>query len=176
MSGLRLLKDGYQVSFSGTKASITTPDGVEIALDRVSDNMFYLRACRVTVNDSCNDVAAVQTPPTLGEWSIEDKTVDDDGNVPRPATSKSVKPAMDIMDMHDKYGHKGEGLLRKTASFLEIKLTGSMKSCEGCGLAKAKQKNVSKTTNVRADKPGARLFVDTSGPYPESLGGRKYWF
>ena len=47
--------------------------------------------------------------------------------------------------------------------------SGHLKPCEGCCRANARAKAVRKSTNVRATKPGERLFVDTSGPYPESL-------
>ena len=33
-----------------------------------------------------------------------------------------------------------------------------------------------KATNMRAMTAGERLFIDTSGPYPQSIGGNKYWF
>ena len=33
-----------------------------------------------------------------------------------------------------------------------------------------------KMTNTRATTVGERLFIDTSGPYPRSIGGNKYWF
>jgi hypothetical protein len=56
-----------------------------------------------------------------------------------------------------------------------MKLTGNPKACEGCGLAKAKQKAVLKTTNLKADKPRKRFFVDTAGPYPATIGGSRYW-
>ena len=35
---------------------------------------------------------------------------------------------------------------------------------------------VPKTASEKATKPGECLFVDTSGPYPTSLGGSEYWF
>lgn len=42
--------------------------------------------------------------------------------------------------------------------------------------AKAKRKAVRKMTETRATKPCAPIFVNTSGPYPRSLNGNKYWF
>ena len=33
-----------------------------------------------------------------------------------------------------------------------------------------------KSTKTRATKAGERLFIDTSGPYPWSMRGNKYWF
>jgi hypothetical protein len=43
-------------------------------------------------------------------------------------------------------------------------------------LAHAKQKAVSKTTNVITTKPYQRIYADTSGPFHPTLGGNKYWF
>ena len=47
--------------------------------------------------------------------------------------------------------------------------------CEGCGFAKAKAKAVSKTTTNKAEKPGERLFLDTTGPFTPTLKGYRYW-
>jgi hypothetical protein len=41
----------------------------------------------------------------------------------------------------------------------------------------AKQKAVSKTMSIlQATKLYERLFVDASGPHPNSIGGNTYWF
>jgi hypothetical protein len=55
-----------------------------------------------------------------------------------------------------------------------IKITGETESCEGCCLAKAKQKLVSKTTNIKAENPGECLFVDMSGPFTATIVGSRY--
>ena len=52
---------------------------------------------------------------------------------------------------------------------------GQLKPCEACGVAKAKQKAVAKTTNVVAEKPCEQLFCDISGPFTTTLGGNRYW-
>jgi hypothetical protein len=70
----------------------------------------------------------------------------------------------------------GEGLTKKTAKDYNIELYGTLIPCKGCGTAKAKQKAVSKTTNVKALRPGESIFLDAAGPYHETLGGNKYWF
>ena len=88
-------------------------------------------------------------------------------------TIEEVKK-IDINEAHDKMGHIGEVLIRKTLENHGIEVIGSMKSCEGCGLAMAKQKKISKITKTRAEKKGERIFVDLSGPYPTTLGGTNY--
>ena len=82
---------------------------------------------------------------------------------------------MDINEAHDSFGHMNEESLRKTCKLANIKLTGKMKDCLGCLESKARAKNVSKLTNVKSTISGERIFIDTSGPYPRSMGGNKYW-
>ena len=93
------------------------------------------------------------------------------------ATSVSRNDVPEVMDINDAHVlcHLGEKLLRTTFTGMGIKLTGSLKTCEGCCLANAKAKAVRKSSDTRATKPGERLFVDTSGPYPESIAGNRYW-
>ena len=81
------------------------------------------------------------------------------------------------MDINEAHGlcHLGEKLLRATFTALGTELTGQLRPCEGCCLANAKAKAVHKSSDTRATKPGERPFVDTSGPYPESIAGNRYW-
>lgn len=67
-------------------------------------------------------------------------------------------------------------LTRKTAKNYGIELYGTLNPCKGCGTAKAKQKAVSETTNIKATRSGKRIFMDAAGPYHETLGGNIYWF
>ena len=83
--------------------------------------------------------------------------------------------SIDINEAHDICGHKGEALLKKTYERLGVALSGKMNACEGCGFAKAKAKAVSKTTTLKATKPGERLYLDTTGPFSPTLNGHKYW-
>ena len=95
-------------------------------------------------------------------------------NVPKTGKTTKMPESVDINDAHA-LCHLGEKLLRTTFKGLGIKLTGELKPCEGCCRANAKAKAVRKSTGTRSTKPGERLFVDTSGPYPESLSGNRYW-
>jgi hypothetical protein len=67
-------------------------------------------------------------------------------------------------------------LLVKTAKYYGVILEGTLEQCEGCGLAMAKQKALNKQTSWKAKAPYERIFVDASGPHPETMGGNKYWF
>ena len=82
-----------------------------------------------------------------------------------------------MIDVNVAHGlcHLGEKLLRITFKSMGIKLAGVLKPCDGCCRANAKARSVRKVTNTVANNIGERLFVDTSGPYPESASGNRYW-
>jgi hypothetical protein len=72
---------------------------------------------------------------------------------------------MSIKEAHDKLGHADENAIRKAAKALEIEtLRGTMKACEACAVAKAKQKNVPKESHETAiaSKEERRMFLDIS--------------
>jgi hypothetical protein len=73
---------------------------------------------------------------------------------------------VDINNAHGVCRHKGRVLFRKTYKCLGVNLTGTLKSCEGCGYVKVKVKSVSKTTPTKSTtKLGERLFLDTTSPF-----------
>ena len=80
-----------------------------------------------------------------------------------------------INEAHNQWGHHGVKHLKVIAEMLNIELVGQLKSCDGCGIAKAKRKSIPKTTAVKATRPGEHLFVDTAGPFSETLARNKYW-
>ena len=86
-----------------------------------------------------------------------------------------VEKAMDINEAHKLLGHIDVVQVRNTAKMMGFELNGKMIACEGCCQAKAKTKPIHKTTQNVSTKPGERLFVDTSGPFPPSWRGKKYW-
>ena len=49
-----------------------------------------------------------------------------------------------------------------------------METCDACNRTKAKQRNLSKTSNKKAEKAGQRLYLDAAGPYDPSTGGNQY--
>ena len=55
------------------------------------------------------------------------------------------------------------------ASVYGFHLTGSLRPCNACGIAKASQTRISKSTKIKATMPGERLFMDTTGPFSECL-------
>ena len=145
----KLSEEGYLFTFRGRTCDVTLPNGGVLSVQCSCDNLYYLNV--VTRQE---DV-----------WAIEDT-----GDLkPR------ARPVVNINDMHDKYGHLGETLLRKTLNHLGYEVRGTMKSCDACKMAKARAKGVKKKTEVRSEIPGQRMYIDITGPCHKSLGGSKYW-
>ena len=66
--------------------------------------------------------------------------------------------------------------MQKMAAVFRYKLIGNPCSCDACRIAKATHSRKSKMTNVKATRPGERLFVDTTGPFPDVARKNKYFF
>ena len=56
-----------------------------------------------------------------------------------------------------------------------VKLTGTLQFCDGCSRSKEKSRSVRKKTYTRASNQGESVFVNTTGLFPESLIGGRYW-
>ena len=82
---------------------------------------------------------------------------------------------IDRKDAHQKWGHQHENQLNRLATYHQLRLQGKMEECAGCALVKSRAKACLKTSDNKATKKGQRLFIDTTGPYPKSRGGMKYW-
>jgi hypothetical protein len=121
---------------------------------------------------------------TAGIFNLEEakwqdpapEIVDAEGKRKMVTDKCTVPKKMEIYRAHYDWGHMGEVLTEKMAKDYDIELYGTLTPCEGCGTAKAKQKAVSKTTNVKETRRGERIFLDASGLYHETLWGNKYWF
>ena len=79
-----------------------------------------------------------------------------------------------INDLHDKFGHVGETLLKKTMRQLGYEVKGTLKSCDACRMAKARAKGVKKHTETRSIIPRERMYINLTGPFSPSHGGSKY--
>ena len=80
-----------------------------------------------------------------------------------------------IQDFHNIMGHPSIDTTEKTATTYGITLIGQPQPCEECALAKSKQANVSKETDIKSNTPGERLFIDISSIQQQSYGGSKFW-
>ena len=63
--------------------------------------------------------------------------------------------------LHQITGHTGEHLLRPTANYMRIKLTGKLAPCEVCAQVKIRQVNIPKKKMKKLPtRPGYRVFID----------------
>jgi len=85
-----------------------------------------------------------------------------------------VERTMDINKAHHKMAHMGEDIIRKTMAQYGIKLTGKLEPCNACLHAKARAKNMKKTTECVATTAGKCLYLDTMGPFEPSISGTRY--
>ena len=98
----------------------------------------------------------------------------------RATIAPGVKPPnfnmdVDINDFHCSFGHVHEGLLRETAKQRNDNLTGTLRECQGCSIAKGRAKPIATTTGTRTVKPGGRVFLGVCGEKGvQSIGGKKY--
>jgi hypothetical protein len=88
---------------------------------------------------------------------------------------KTSPVTLDINVAHGLLGHPDTRTVKAMAAKQGWTLTGTVKPCGSCALAKARAKAVPKSTLTKAKAPGERLFLDISGPYSDSLNQNKYW-
>ena len=101
-----------------------------------------------------------------------------DGWVPTPTTKplRLGKSSFDINEFHNIMGHVNENYLRNTAQYYGITLTGDLRSCVPCNLAKIHDLPISKKNGVpRTGTPGERIFLDVSYFPNPSIANNKYW-
>src|SRR6056300_736434 len=77
--------------------------------------------------------------------------------------------------VHSMLGHSGKKCVIATAKFYGWKLKGDFKTCQDCAMAKARQKNIAKTTSTKSTVGGERLFLDIASVNQSSFGGNQYW-
>ena len=78
--------------------------------------------------------------------------------------------------LHQITGHTREHLLRPTANYMKIKLTGKLAPCEVCAQAKIRQANIPKKKMKKLPtRPGYRVFIDICSFKQVSRGGNRHW-
>jgi hypothetical protein len=87
----------------------------------------------------------------------------------------SERNQMDIKKFRVMLGHASEETTRKMAGRLKIKLTGQLRACEDCILAKIRRKKIKKFSNLRSEVPGERFLIDVSYIKKNSVGGTNIW-
>ena len=77
---------------------------------------------------------------------------------------------------HQITGHTGEHLLRPTAKYMKIEMTGQLPPCEICAQVKIRQANIPKKKLKQVPtRPGYRIVLDISSFQHESMGGKRHW-
>ena len=80
-----------------------------------------------------------------------------------------------IWKFHQMTGHTGEQLMKTTADYMGIKLTGKLEPCGTCAQAKIRQANIPKKKEKQVpSRPRYRLFIDISSFKHGSMGGKRH--
>ena len=89
-----------------------------------------------------------------------------------------IEPGMSIpiWKFHQMTGHTGEHLLKPTAEYMGIKLTGKLEPCKVCTQVKIRQANMPKKKQKQVlSRPRYRKFIDISSFKHKSMGGKRHW-
>jgi hypothetical protein len=87
-----------------------------------------------------------------------------------------TKPTTYVINhFHQVMGHVHEKQLRQTAEHYGYVLSGSLKPCIHCALAKIKKTPINKDPSDRAKHIGDRMFIDISKLNTASTIGSTYW-
>ena len=84
------------------------------------------------------------------------------------------KKVADINHFHVPLAHAHSSVLKATARQHGIQFAGELASCSGCFMAKGIRASTPHRTTSRAVAPFDMVHIDTTGPFPESLGGSRY--
>ena len=82
---------------------------------------------------------------------------------------------IDINLAHILCGHMSEEVTKSLLKSCNVKWSGKFLPCPDCMKYKATAKKLGKFTKLTATKAGERIHIDTSGPFPKTLGGNIYW-
>ncbi len=105
--------------------------------------------------------------PTEWQLVVNDKKI--------KASQPTITDGIDINTYHDICGHVNGDILRMTAKYYNIGLSGTLKTCLPCTLAKIPRSPISRERNERSTIPGERIFVDISYFSKPSIAGNQYW-
>ena len=79
-----------------------------------------------------------------------------------------------INHFHVSLAHAHSSVLKATAQQYGIQLVGELAPCSGCLMAKGIRAPTPHRTTSRAAAPLDLVHIDTTRPFPESLGGSRY--
>ena len=111
--------------------------------------------------------------PSGSSWLMVIKT---QRLVGQPHAAIEPGKSIPIWKFHQMTGHTGEYIMKATADYMGIKLTGKLAPCETCAQAKIRQANIPKKKEPQVpSRPGYRLFIDISSFKHESMGAKRHW-
>ena len=114
----------------------------------------------------------------LGEIEFERKPLFESGCSLAPA---ALNPGIlehgkivDINHLHTSLAHTHTSVLHATARQHSFRVTGELVSCSARSMAKGNRVPTAHHTTARAKRPIELIHIDTTGPFPASLGGSLY--
>lgn len=90
-------------------------------------------------------------------------------------TTNSKKKLININEMHQLLGHPSEDTTKLMCKHLNLKVTGTLETCEHCKLGKAQKTKMNKETTNKCNVPLERVYVDIAPVLRTSLGGKRFW-
>ena len=196
----KLLQKGATLKGTNKNLQISQNGSTLTFKKEKEDNLYYMKARKIAPKtDQLHDIHNPKQGPTYksillnnksssnstnkpeeNEWTLVQKkkkkvNFKDNEEIKQEKENTPNKPKMNRMEAHEKWGHSCKDLLDKTARHHGIQLQGKLTHCSGCGAFKAKTKAITRTTEIKSTKPGERIYIDTTGPFPKSKGGHKYW-
>lgn len=163
MSIGRLLKEGEKLMGSGNQMKVTLNHVTFFFHKNENDGLFYikLRRMRPKVINHCHRITNYTGNDNGGEW--------------KKVEHKKYWPKMSRDEAHAKWRHPHLEQMNKMGNYYKVNLTGHLSVCVGCGVVKSRTMATTRTCSKLASRNGERLIFDTTGPYPKSRGGMKYW-
>ena len=150
-------KNSLSIAMSNATLTVKNEEtGATLKIKRQGETGLYVMTCR-----------RVNGPRLREEMSVEVGQI-----VPRKhrrTARKQVPEKMDLRLAHDVLGHPSIEQVKATLKYMEVRGTGKFEGCEGCNIGKGARKGVPKTTQTKSKEPGERWFIDTSGPFTETL-------
>jgi hypothetical protein len=155
-------KDEIRIKYKGTKFIFNKSP---------RDGLYYLYASRLHQKKEELELLVydIESCKEAEQNQSNDKN---EKNIERD--TKVTKPKMNRTEAHEKWGHQYKDGCDLMAKYMGIQLQGKL-SCTGCGRVKAREKGVAKKSQRQATRKGERICIDTTGPYPKTGKGTKYW-
>jgi hypothetical protein len=97
------------------------------------------------------------------------KTINDKQEV------KVKKSYQDVNEAHPKSGHMSEKNLQLTARRDNFVLAGRYNLVQHVYYIRQLRDQSRRQTLMKANYPGERIHMDVAGPFPNTLGGHRYW-